>query len=508
MLLTLFLSCGVIEAATPTSSSSSRPNVVLFLVDDMGVMDTSVPFLTDESGRPKRYPLNDYYRTPNMQRLADRGIRFSQFYAMSVCSPSRISIMTGQNAARHRTTNWINQGGNNKTPNGPPDWNWHGLNADSVTLPRLLKQQGYRTIHVGKAHFAPTDAGDPAQVGFDVNVAGGSQGHPASYLSENHYGHKLKNKKGDPHPNAVPGLEKYHDSGIFLTDALTIEAKGAVSQAIEDKRNFFLHLSHYAVHSPFDEDSRFIGNYPANNSLPNLAKFAALIEGMDRSLGELLDHLEAQGVAEETLVIFLGDNGSDSPQKDEHGVASSAPLRGKKGTHYEGGTRVPFIVSWAKPNPDHPLQKQFPIPSGQVQTQMANICDLFPTVLELCQIPAPENHTIDGKSLRALLAGQPDPAHSDSFLMHFPHRHRSVHFTSLRKGDWKVIYHYFPGPTSENERYQLFNLKLDPAEQENLAATQPEELRRMMQLLVNELEQADALYPVDESGQPLRPIVP
>ena len=120
---------------TSCTSESTPPNIVVFLIDDMGVMDTSVPFLTDKDGKPKRYPLNDYYRTPSMERLAKQGIRFNQFYAMSVCSPTRISIMTGQNAARHRATNWINPRSDNAGPNGPPEWNWAGLKKGDITLP-------------------------------------------------------------------------------------------------------------------------------------------------------------------------------------------------------------------------------------------------------------------------------------------------------------------------------------------------------------------------------------
>ena len=146
------------------SAEDRPPNIVLMLVDDMGVMDTSVPFLTDQEGRPKRYPLNDFYRTPNMVRLAERGIRFNNFCAMSVCSPTRISIMTGQNAARHRTTNWINPDSNNAGPLGPPAWNWQGLTKNSTTLARLLQANGYRTIHVGKGHFGPNGSA-PANSG-------------------------------------------------------------------------------------------------------------------------------------------------------------------------------------------------------------------------------------------------------------------------------------------------------------------------------------------------------
>ena len=185
-----FLIVGTLSATalSPTTSLAST-NVVVFLVDDMGVMDTSVPFLTDDDGKPTRFPLNDFYRTPNMQRLADQGIRFNNFYAMSVCSPTRISIMTGQNAARHHSTNWINPERNNAGPLGPPNWNWKGLRKDSVTLPRMLQSVGYRTIHVGKAHFGPmkSEGEEPLNFGFDVNVAGCSIGAPGYYYGQQKY---------------------------------------------------------------------------------------------------------------------------------------------------------------------------------------------------------------------------------------------------------------------------------------------------------------------------------
>ncbi len=178
-------------AALLGAVETAQPNIIVFLVDDMGVMDTSVPFLTDEAGRPKRYPLNDYYRTPNMQRLAERGIRFNNFYAMSVCSPTRISIMTGQNAARHQATNWINPDKNNRGPFGPPDWDWAGLDSHDVTLPRLLEEAGYRTIHVGKGHFGnrPSRKGpSPKNLGFDINIGGASFGSPGSYYGQQKFG--------------------------------------------------------------------------------------------------------------------------------------------------------------------------------------------------------------------------------------------------------------------------------------------------------------------------------
>lgn len=139
--------------ATTQVFAQNRPNIILFLVDDMGVMDTSVPFLTDSEGNVQTHPLNDWYHTPNMERLAQQGVRFSTFYALSVSSPSRTSILTGQNAARHRTTNWINSENNNRTTYGPHEWNWKGLTSEMMLYSKLLQTAGYKTIHVGKAHW-------------------------------------------------------------------------------------------------------------------------------------------------------------------------------------------------------------------------------------------------------------------------------------------------------------------------------------------------------------------
>lgn len=136
-------------------ANGQRPNIIVFLVDDMGVMDSSVPFLTQRNGVPEVHPLNRFYRTLHLEELSRRGTRFSTFYAQSVSSPSRVSLLTGQNAARHGTTNWIQSESNNRTPYGPHRWNWRGLTCRSVVYPRLLQQAGYRTIHVGKAHFGP-----------------------------------------------------------------------------------------------------------------------------------------------------------------------------------------------------------------------------------------------------------------------------------------------------------------------------------------------------------------
>jgi arylsulfatase A-like enzyme len=478
------------------------PNIVVFLVDDMGLMDTSAPMLADEKGRPVKHPLNQWYRTPNMERLAEKGIRFNNFYAHSVCSPTRVSIMTGQNSARHRTTNWISAEQNNRTRFGPPKWNWEGLKQGDTTLAALLQQRGYYTIHVGKAHFGPNGhtGSDPLNLGFDVNIGGSSAGQPGSYYGQDGYGHIGGNKR-----RAVPHLKKYHGSETYLTETLTLEANAAIAEAAQANKPFFLHMAHYAVHAPFHSDPRFAAHYTDSDKKPVNQAFATMIEGMDKSLGDIVAQLERLGIADNTLILFLGDNCTDARLGPKYGHENSAPLRGIKGTHYEGGMRVPFIAAWAKPNPDHSAQRKWPIKAGALQPQMGTVMDLFPTICSLTQTEVPADQVLDGVDLMPQLADGHNQTRPECFLNHFPHgNHRSNYFTSYVEGMWKVIYHY---PIEGAERYELFNLEQDPYETDNLAATHPEQLRRMMQALTNQLQQMNALYPV-KAGQELKPRCP
>ena len=232
---------------------------------------------------------------------------------------------------------------------------------------------------------------------------------------------------------------------------------------------------------------------------------------MDQSLGDILDHLDALNVSVNTLVFFLGDNGSDAPLGHQHEVACAAPLRGKKGSYYEGGMRVPLIVAWAEADADNPNQKRLTMRAGTIQGQMATVCDLFPTILRVTGIDVPDNHVVDGAPLDTLVTGRPDPKHSQCFLMHYSHApHRSDYFTCYRQADWKVIYHYYPFSASEDSHYQLYNLAYDPFEQHNLAESNPGQLSRMMQGLITDMERHDALYPVDanDSATRLKPKLP
>ena len=511
--LPLLAILAIFPSTDANANDPALPNIMVFLIDDMGVMDTSVPFLTDESGEPKRYPLNDYYRTPAMERLAEQGIRFNQFYAMSVCSPTRISIMTGQNAARHRATNWINPRQDNAGEFGPENWDWKGLEIGDVTLPGLLKDCGYRTIHIGKGHFGPndTEGADPANLGFDVNIGGASFGAPGSYYAEKDFGKSTKRAH-----HAVPHLDPYHGTDIFLTEALTLETKKVIEETVKEGDPFYLYFSHYAVHAPFESDPRFAAHYADSGKPANAQAFATLIEGMDKSLGDMLDQFEELGIAENTLVFFLGDNGSDAPLGNQHEVACAEPLRGKKGAHYEGGMRVPFIAAWAKPDPENAWQKKLPIPAGAIQGQVANVTDLFPTLLELVGGATPGDHAVDGASLATLLTGEADASRPEQFLMHYPHGpHRSNYFTVWRDGDWKAIYHTLPQTKTsggflqiEEGNYELFDLANDPFEQDNLAEKEPETLARLMRGMIEQLEAMEAVYPIDEAGSPITPVIP
>ncbi len=382
------------------SGAPSRPNVLLFLVDDMGTQDTSEPFFFDGEGRPRRTPLNERYRTPNIERLAGQGIKFTQAYACSVCTPTRVSIMTGMNSARHRVTTWTHPdvpqdtGSNQVKQLRAPAWRTAGVDETDITLPRLLQEAGYRTIHCGKAHFGSngTFGGDPRDLGFDVNIAGHGAGGPGSYHGKHDFSAAWRN--GGTMWD-VPGLEAYHGEDIFLTEALTRELKKAITSAVRDEKPFFAYMAHYAVHAPFEVDDRFADNYPELKG-KDLA-FATMVEGMDRSLGDLLDHLESLGVAEETLVVFYSDNGSAGPLNE--------PLRGKKGTRYEGGVRVPLIAAWGKVDPAEPLQRTLDIPTGTVENDVVVCEDLFPTVLAVTGIEY--EHVIDGRDLTPYLRGIP-----------------------------------------------------------------------------------------------------
>ncbi len=470
----------------------------------MGVMDTSVPFITDNDGTPVKHALNAFYHTPNMERLAESGVRFSQFYAQSVSSPSRISLITGQNSTRHGATNWINTNSNNRGQFGPAEWNWEGVTADAPTLPAVLREAGYKTIHVGKAHFGPIgrDGEFPDNIGFDVNIAGSAVGEPGSYFGEDGYGN-IRGFKA----RAVQGLEKYHGTDTFLTDALTIEAKAQVEAAVKEGKPFFLHMSHYALHATdgkFPTDERYADRYRGLGYPDTAVQFGALVEGMDWSLGELVAQLNELGIAENTFIIFVGDNGSDSRLgTNVKGYTSSAPLRGMKATEYEGGVRVPFIASWATPNAKNPVQKSLSIEGGDVQCQRATIMDIYPTILNIAGTQAPANYVVDGVDIRTQMLGKYDKKRPNTVLMHFPHQHRGQYFTTFIEGDWKIIYRY--EPATDKPTCELYNLATDPYETTDLASGNMAKCNEMIVKMTTQLDAEQAKFPENRAGKVFRP---
>ncbi|MEM9143426.1 MAG: sulfatase [Bacteroidota bacterium] len=489
--LALFFGCG--SKVKQEEAPPSKPNIVLFLVDDMGWQDTSVPFWD------KRTPFNERYHTPNMERLAREGMKFTQAYATPVCSPTRISLMTGMNAARHRVTNWtlrkdaLQPMETNHEQLSFPRWNVNGLcpnpglaySVHADALPQLLQDAGYFTIHAGKAHFGAigTPAANPRNIGFDVNIAGHAAGGPKSYLGTENFGN-LPEFRDTPWP--VPGLEKYHGKDIFLTEALTREAMIAMDTAVTQGEPFFLYMAHYAVHAPIMGDDRYLNKYLEAGLDPKEAKYATLIEGMDKSLGDIMDYLEAKNLAENTVILFMSDNGGLSVHaRGGEPNTHNKPLNSGKGSIYEGGIREPMIVKWPGV-----------IAQGTTNANYVIIEDFYPTLLEIAGLELPEVvQTIDGKSFVPLFTDTTSGQTADRPLFwHYPNEWGPSGpgigaFSAVRLGDWKLIYYHL------DSRYELFNIADDIGEHHNLAKARPEQVKVLAKVLRDYLISVDAQMP-------------
>ena len=469
-------------ADNAVASKDRKPNILFFFVDDMGWQDTSEPFHIEKT------ELNRRYHTPHMERLSREGMKFTQAYACAVCSPSRISLMTGMNAARHMVTNWTLH--KNRQPDQPHSrvkpaaWNVNGMSpapniartVHVVTLPMLLRQAGYRTIHCGKAHFGAqgTPGENPLNLGFDINIAGHAAGGPGSYYGR--YNFSAAWRKGDRVWD-VPGLEHYHGQDINLTEALTREAIEAIEQAVRDDVPFYLYMSHYAIHAPWEKDDRFYEKYRTAGLTGLPATYASMIEGMDKSLGDLLECLARNGVADNTVVVFMSDNGQ--PKQ----VPRNTPLRGHKLTPYEGGVRVPMIVKW--PGMTRP---------GFVRNDCYVIIeDIFPTFLEIAGVTRYEQigGKIDGVSFVPLLKGDADYHQNRPVYWHFPNTYDQPPYSSVRVGDWKLIYHHV------TRKLELFNLKQDLSESNDLSRREQGKTRELAETLSDFLRETKAGMTVD-----------
>lgn len=486
--------------AGQATAPSKQPNIIIFLVDDMGWQDTSLAFADSIPAHMR------HFHTPHMERLAERGVKFTQAYAHSVSSPSRCSLLTGSHAARHGVTNWtLRRDVATDEPHARlthPQWSVNGISPDSTTqaayyatmLPELLRQAGYHTVHCGKAHFGAqgTAGEDPMKLGFEVNISGHAAGGLASYLGEQRYGHDAEGKPTSPF--SIPGLEKYWDTETFATDALTQEAIGALERqrTSGDSRPFFLYMSHYAVHVPFDKDMRYYQKYIDQGLSPNESAYAALVEGMDKSLGDLMTYLEARGIDEETVVIFLSDNGGLSASG--HWRAQplhwhNAPLYSGKGSVHEGGVRIPFIVRLPKAGAK----------AGSSSKALVQIEDIFPTLLDLAGASSAKVHQqVDGRSLLPILEGKRAKGHQ-TLYWHYPHNWGPEgpginYMSAIREGRWKLIYSY------DSATAQLYNLDTDLGEQQDLSARYPKRVARLKRKLSQYLRQTGAKTPIDKQS--------
>ncbi|MBQ8050084.1 MAG: sulfatase-like hydrolase/transferase [Bacteroidaceae bacterium] len=490
----------LLTAATAVAQNADRPNIIFFLVDDMGWQDTSLPFWTEET------PQNNRYRTPNMERLADQGMMFTRAYACPVSSPSRCSLLSGMNAARHGVTNWIESYNQNTNASGSnvtlPDWNYNGVQPAATAtstdrihstlitpLPQLLHDAGYLTIHCGKGNFgaSSTSGANPSNFGFDVNIAGGYAGGPGTYLAQDNYGSAIQ---------AIGGLEEYASQGIFLTEALTQEAIKNLDKALEGDRPFYLYMSHYAIHTPYDADTRFTGNYTGRYDEQFQATLstsevnrAALIEGMDKSLGDLMDWLDAHpAVADNTIILFMSDNGGQgvSPRQGRLNHDPNFPSRGGKGSGYDGGVHEPMIVSW--PNV---------VEEGSKNDNRVMIEDFFPSILEMAGVSEYQTvQTVDGKSFVDVLR-DPSIARDRVAIWHYPNRWGESQdksegygaWSAIMKGDYHLLYFW------ENQERRLYNVRDDIGEEHNLAQEMPELALQLAQELTDSLKAYGAKRP-------------
>ena len=436
------LAAGVAIAVAACSGpvDAPRPNFVLVLADDLGWRDLGSYGST-------------YYETPNIDRLAAQGARFTDAYAAgNSCSPTRASILTGKYPASTHVTDWIP----GRTPPGAklniPRWTNY-LRHDETTVAEALANAGYATAAIGKWHLGQQGwwAEDH---GFRVSVGGSHAGSHGSMFPPYWPAEKLERLGWRPFPDERPGE--------YLTDRITREAEAFLE--LHGSEPFFLYLSHYAVHTRIEGRPEVVERYrrKAPAGPQRNPDYAAMVEGLDTSVGAVLAKLEELGVADRTVVIFTSDNGGLS--KDGR-ITSNLPLRGEKSTAWEGGVRVPLIVS----SPDSPASLVVDEPVSSV--------DLFPTILELAGID--EVAEVDGRSLAPLLENESDFRRGPIYW-HYPHYNAHTPiltctpYGAVREGPFKLIEFY------EDGRVELYNLREDIGESVDLAASMPEKVGELL----------------------------
>jgi arylsulfatase A-like enzyme len=457
----LFVSFAV--AVSSVSAADARPNVVFVLVDDLGWMDLSCQG-------------SDYFRTPNIDRLAEQGVRFTNAYAAcAVCSPTRAAVMTGRWPARVGVTDWIRarfqRGGIGEVSENPTEYvggkkskllcppNPFFMEHDEVTLAELLQTAGYKTCFIGKWHLGDPAWYPPSQ-GFDINIGGCDIGQPPNYF--------------DPyeHPRySLDGQLKPRKQGEFLTHREGDEAREFID-ANKDSP-FFLYYCPYAVHTPIQAIESVAAKYARPGKSPQNAKYAAMVESVDDAVGMIVAALIKNDLADKTMIVFTSDNGG------LQGPTDNKPLRSGKGYAYEGGIRVPAIVCWPGV-----------IPAGIECPEPISSVDYLPTICAATQTPLPTEAEVDGVSLLELLKSGGEKALAPRALYwHFPHyRHPPGPYSIIREGDWKLI-RWYEGPV------ELYNLKDDLGEKRNLVKQLPDQASKLDAQLTAELQRVGAKLP-------------
>ena len=471
----VFLAVGLALIAVVTSraapaNAADRPNIVVFLVDDLGQRDLGCYGST-------------FYETPNLDRMAREGARFTDAYAACpVCSPTRASLMTGQWPQRTGITDYIG------APLKPELWKRNTkllpapysdrLALDATTLGEALKAQGYATFFAGKWHLGP-EGWWPENQGFDINMGGVDRGAPNG-------GNKYFSPYGNPRlPDGPPGEH--------LPDRLATET----AKFIETNRSkpFFAYLSFYSVHTPLMAREDLRAKYEAKRERLGLAAkwgreherdvrivqehavYAGMVEAMDLAVGKVLAKLDELNLADNTLVLFTSDNGGLSTS--EGWPTSNLPLRGGKGWLYEGGIREPFLARW--PGVVKP---------GMVIAEPISSPDIFPTFLAAVNAKPADGQRLDGVSLLPVLAGEKLPERA--LCWHYPHygNQGGAPGAAIRRGDWKLIEWF------EDQRLELFNLKNDLSETTDLASREPERVARLREELRAWQKDVGAKFPI------------
>jgi arylsulfatase A-like enzyme len=442
--------------------SDRPPNVILILVDDLGWTDLSCQG-------------SMFYETPNIDALASQGMRFTHGYAAcTVCSPTRAAVLTGKYPARLHITDWIAGHQRPFAKLKPPAWTKH-LPHEETTIAELLKAAGYATFHVGKWHLGNEEFW-PTTHGFDENIGGNHRGQPPSYF----FPYARENIR-------LPGLG-VGKNNEYLTDRLTDEALRIIET--NKDRPFFLYLPHYAVHTPLQAKTEKIARYRSKadtnpkreggtTSPQQNATYAAMIESLDESVGRIAEKLAELKLAQDTLVIFTSDNGGLMLND----VTSNAPLRAGKGSAYEGGVRVPLIVRYPR------LVK----PGTACDTPAMSI-DFLPTIAELTGLK--RFPTMDGVSLVPVLKDAAADLGRQTLYWHYPHYHPggATPYGAIRDGDWRLVEFY------EDGRVELYHLKDDVGETNDLAATMPEKRDALLAKLRQWRQDVGAQMPLENSA--------